>query len=235
MAAMVEVDPRAEGYGASRNDDGILVMDKPTPTVKYMKRFIKPGLTLLKFGSFGQPHERVFRLAGDMSTISYQGGWISKFGRMITIPTAKITRIQKGQHTPQFQRMSNFFGVSKDSSLHIEFRDSRGREKTLNVIAPTPQVFEYLNNCLTQIVKKVADKIATQSLDTQYVEALWTRADKDKSGTLNKAEIISLIQSMNIDMPTKTVSQMFEKVDENKSGDLSYDEFLQFLDLLRDR
>ena len=41
---------RGLNFGVSRNEDGRLVKDKPASTVKYMKRFIKPGLTLLKFG-----------------------------------------------------------------------------------------------------------------------------------------------------------------------------------------
>ena len=226
---------RAEGFGISRTEDGLLVRDKPTPTVKYLKRFIKPGLTLLKFGSSGQPHERVFRLAGDLSTITYQGGWLSKLGRMIVIQTNKITRITKGQTTHAFQRMKKYYGYAANTSLTLEYRDERGRERTLNLMAANPEVFEYVVNCIGQVLKKQADKKAEQSLDSQYVEALWMRADKDKSGTLDKREIVGLIASMNVNMPRKTIETMFDKVDEDKSGDLAYDEFLRFVEMLRER
>ena len=229
------VSPAAEGYGAYRNEDGILVYDKPAASVKYMKKFIKPGLCLLKFGMSGQPHERVFRVAGDFSVITYQGGWLSKLGRMIVIHTDSITRVQKGQHTPQFVRMSKYFGYAKETSLTVDFRDKWGRERTLNLMAPTPEVFEYLINCLEQIMKYCQSKKEGLSLENQYVEALWARSDRDRSGSLTKPEIIKLVSSMNINMPTKTIDKIFEKVDENKSGDLSYDEFLKFLELLRDR
>lgn len=221
------------GFGNYINEDGVTVQLKPEATMRYMKRFIKPGLTLLKFGASGNPHERVFRLAGDMNTMSYQGGWISKLGRIIIIDTKKITSITKGQTTPQFSRQSKYFGCAKETSLTITFKDKRGRNRSLNLMAPNDEAFEYLFGALNAIVKKHLEKKSASSADSQYIEALWQRADKDKSGSLSQPEIIRLIQSMNINMPLNLVKNRFQKVDEDKTGTLSYDEFLAFLDLLR--
>lgn len=42
---------------------------------------VDPGITMLKFGKGGQPHERLFRLTGDLRYLSWTAGWLStKFG-----------------------------------------------------------------------------------------------------------------------------------------------------------
>jgi hypothetical protein len=42
---------------------------------------VDPGITMLKFGSSGPPHERLFRLSGDLRYLSWNAGWFcSKLG-----------------------------------------------------------------------------------------------------------------------------------------------------------
>lgn len=39
---------------------------------------ISPGITMLKFGKGGTPHERLFRLSGDLRYLSWYSGWFCK-------------------------------------------------------------------------------------------------------------------------------------------------------------
>lgn len=42
---------------------------------------IHPGITMLKFGRTGKPHERHFKLSRDLRFLKYRSGWFnSKFG-----------------------------------------------------------------------------------------------------------------------------------------------------------
>lgn len=42
---------------------------------------VDPGITMLKFGKSGTPHERLFKLSGDLRYLSWNGGWFcSKLG-----------------------------------------------------------------------------------------------------------------------------------------------------------
>lgn len=42
---------------------------------------ISPGITMLKFGRGGTPHERLFRLSGDLRYLTWYAGWFcSKVG-----------------------------------------------------------------------------------------------------------------------------------------------------------
>jgi hypothetical protein len=36
---------------------------------------VNPGITMLKFGKSGTPHERLFRLSGDLRYLSWSAGW----------------------------------------------------------------------------------------------------------------------------------------------------------------
>lgn len=38
---------------------------------------ISPGVTLLKFGRKGKPHERLFKLSGDMRYLKWYSGWLT--------------------------------------------------------------------------------------------------------------------------------------------------------------
>lgn len=42
---------------------------------------ISPGITMLKFGRIGNPHERLFKLSGDLRYLKWYSGWFtSKIG-----------------------------------------------------------------------------------------------------------------------------------------------------------
>lgn len=42
---------------------------------------INPGITMLKFGRGGTPHERLFKLSGDKRYLTWSAGWFcSKLG-----------------------------------------------------------------------------------------------------------------------------------------------------------
>ena len=38
---------------------------------------VDPGITMLKFGQGGTPHERLFKLSGDLRYLSWSAGWFS--------------------------------------------------------------------------------------------------------------------------------------------------------------
>jgi hypothetical protein len=39
---------------------------------------INPGVTMLKFGKTGDPHERLFKLSGDRRFILWHAGWFTR-------------------------------------------------------------------------------------------------------------------------------------------------------------
>lgn len=41
------------------------------------RQMIDKGITLLKFGRSGKPHERLFKLSGDMRFLHWYSGWFT--------------------------------------------------------------------------------------------------------------------------------------------------------------
>lgn len=48
---------------------------------------ISPGVTLLKFGRGGKPHERLFKLSGDHRFLKWYSGWLSSVFKKDNIGT----------------------------------------------------------------------------------------------------------------------------------------------------
>lgn len=72
-------------------------------------------------------------------------------------------------------------------------------------------------------------------LFTEYSYNEWTRADKNKSGTLSKNEIRSLLRKLNIELKENEFEAFFKRLDADNSGKLDFVEFRNFLKELRER
>jgi hypothetical protein len=62
------------------------------------------------------------------------------------------------------------------------------------------------------IKEEHAKKKEKISVDDQYMNALWDKADRDKSGVLSFKEIIDIIISMNLQAEIENVGQLVDAV-----------------------
>jgi hypothetical protein len=51
----------------------------------------------------------------------------------------KVIRIQRGQKTYPFGRLSHIFGLAEEKSFSIIYIDHRGRETSLDLICPSKE------------------------------------------------------------------------------------------------
>lgn len=147
----------------------------------------------------------------------------------------KVSQIMQGQTTFQFQKWSAIFGDAQDKSFTIVYRNEDNEEKTLDLIAPSPEIFKLWYSGLNLLLKNIQEKRNKSSLDALYLKSLWERADADHSGTLSSKEVIQLISSININLSQETVRAMYNKFDIDKNGLLDFDEFVEFMNFLRKR
>jgi phosphatidylinositol phospholipase C delta len=227
---------------------------------------VEPGITMLKFGKGGTPHERLFKLSGDLRYLSWNAGWFcTKMGtkcqgktistprasagrlhcqltflstsrpQMPTVDLEKVLRIMQGQNTYQFQRYTAIYGDASEKSFSVVFLDGDGTECTLNLIAPSPDIFKLWYDGLKALVSKLQEQRQNYSLDSLFLKSLWDRADADHSGTLNAKEIIGLVASINVNLPNDQVKTLFKKYDVDQSGSLDFVEFIEFMTFLRKR
>lgn len=140
-----------------------------------------------------------------------------------------------GQNTYQFQRWASIYGAASEKSFSIVYLSIDNEERSLDVIAPSPEVFKLWFGALSNLVKNLKLQRENFSPDALYLKSLWDRADADHSGTLTSREVVQLIASININMPSSNVRAMYKKFDLDGNGLLDFKEFMEFMAFLRKR
>lgn len=141
----------------------------------------------------------------------------------------------QGQNTFQFQRWSSVYGDASDKSFSIVYLNQDNQECTLDLIAPSPDIFKLWFGGLKLLVKKLQEQRQNYSLDALYLKSLWDRADADHSGSLSTREIINLVSSINVNLATDKIRALYKKFDVDQSGTLDFQEFIEFMQFLRKR
>ncbi len=115
------------------------------------------------------------------------------------------------------------------------YQDKSNQEQTLDLIAPSQEIYELWFDGLSSLVKKLKDDRRNYSLDMLYLRALWDRADADHSGTLTSSEVFKMLSLINVNMAGDRMQKMFKKFDVDNSGALDFREFIEFMSSLRRR
>lgn len=192
---------------------------------------LKRGSLFLKFGRKGPVHERFIRLTQDENRLVWEGSWLRfKPSEERQVDLESVDRIQHGQMTKNFERHADAFGQASGNSMSIIYGN-----RSLDIIAPSPQVFRTWFVGLKQQLARIKERRANTSMYTRYLKSAWDAADVDRSGTLKKREVLELVQRLNVSQPRRKIINMYNQVDSDSNGVLSFDEFVKFMDLLQRR
>lgn len=132
--------------------------------------------------------------------------------------------------TANFDRHKAIFGGAASNSFSLV-----NTRRSLDLIAPSPEVFRVWYEGLKQVLKNVAAAKSTTSIEDQFVKDVWDAADKDGSGTLTKAEVITAVAQLNINKPRAEIIAIYKSVDTDNNGTLNFVEFCSFIEILRER
>mmetsp|Transcript_3543 Transcript_3543/g.5520 ORF Transcript_3543/g.5520 Transcript_3543/m.5520 type:complete len:288 (-) Transcript_3543:12-875(-) len=193
---------------------------------------LQEGCMFLKFGRKGPVHERLIRLTDDCRYIEWNSSWIKfKPKEECRVDLEAVSRIQHGQMTANFERHRAVFGGASGNSFSLIYGDNR----SLDLIAPSPEVFRVWFLGLKQVLQAIREERVNTSAYKRFLKAKWDTADSDGSGTLTKREVVELVASMNVNRPKNVIYAMYTQVDVDNSGTLTFEEFCDFIDLLRRR
>lgn len=153
----------------------------------------------------------------------------------ILVDMERVIRIMKGQNTYQFTRYSSIYGEAAEKSFSIVYFNSDGSEKTLDLIAPSGDIFNLWVNGLNFLVKRLKEQRQNYSLDALYLKSIWERADADHSGHLTFKEVIHLVSTINFNIETSKLKTLIKKFDVDRNGSFDFAEFVEFMSFLRKR
>ena len=154
----------------------------------------------------------------------------------VKVDFRKVVKIQRGQSTFQFQRLSHKYSLAEPKSLSIMYVGKKsGRERSLDIVCPTKEVFKYVYDAMRFLLKEAQEELRHNYTDKKYLDRLWMQNDKDNSGSLTKREIIRMTEYMDVGVNPIKVDELFNKVDINSSNTLNKKEFYKFCHLMLKR
>lgn len=215
---MAGVDHLAE-LRKSLNSDELVWLDK------FMN-----GVTFMKFGKKGVPHAVNLRLSHDVHHVYWSSKNIFKKKDLCRVDFAKCSRVQRGQTTVQFARLRNH-GKKPTCCLSLVYD---GNRSSLAIACENEQECTAVAGLLEKIILQVQNFCSTDPYKAN-LKRMWRLADKDESGTLDEKEILQLVHLLNIDIDAEAVRKKMRDVDLNKDQTLSFDEFVQLMENLRER
>ncbi|CAM9658965.1 unnamed protein product [Ectocarpus fasciculatus] len=192
-------------------------------------------MVLLKFSRLGEPLERLFKLSDDCSYLSYNSSFFAfKPVTKRRIEMDSVKRILKGQLSPRFEelKIADTYPGAGSRSFSIIYGEN---DTSVDLIAPTVEDFRLWYKGLNKVVNDIAFSREYTKLDVIYLRNKFRVADKDNSEALSKKEILKLLQNINVSMGAAAVDVLFRQVDKDESGELDFDEFSNFVQILRRR
>ena len=150
---------------------------------------------------------------------------------ILTVDLETVTRLQKGQTTTRFEKTKGRFADLADMSFSLVL----GSGQTRCFIAPDKASFDVWFAGIEKILRQYVAAHVNESAEHRFYRAKWDIADADGDGTLTKREVINMAESMNVHMSREEVVAMFERVDESHTNSLNFEEFCNFMNMLKER
>lgn len=147
----------------------------------------------------------------------------------------KVIKIQRGQTTFPFQRMTHLYGLSEQKSLSIMYVGRDGTETSLDVTCPSKEVFKMMYDACRSLMADAQEELRHYYTDKKYVDRLWMMADSSNNGSLSREEVLGLCKHMDLGVNPAKIEQLFVKVDADSSGHLQRTEFFKFIHILLNR
>jgi len=142
----------------------------------------------------------------------------------------KVKRIQQGQTTAPFERYKRHFGSSKALSFSLLY--DNGGDRSLDLIASNSTVFKTWFLGLRYLIEISRNQRENMDIHRRFLKAKWDFADLDHNGSVSLKEVTSLINTLGLNKPVKTIKKMFQDVDGDGNGRLSFEEFCRLMEIL---
>ena len=88
---------------------------------------------------------------------------------------------------------------------------------------------EELDSLVKRIRSKIEDNLGPQAQSAARVKEVFAEIDDDRSGSIDKRELMTAMKSLRIDVSPQEMDDLFKRFDTDGDGRLGYAEYLQLL------
>ncbi|CAF1076039.1 unnamed protein product [Rotaria sordida] len=200
---------------------------------------LKHRVTFIKFKSSGHSYSRIYYLNLSEDAIHYLG---SKHKSKIEACKIKdIDQVRQGFTTIVWKKCLNKRKITHDKenlAFSILYDNNR---HSLDLLADTENIRSQWIQGLEYLIKRYNSHIRTHhEITNQWIWYLFSQADHDKSGHLNRSEARRLLFSLNIELDQRDFDVYFNQANIRRNNydelrNLDKDEFLIFYKYISNR
>jgi Ca2+-binding EF-hand superfamily protein len=103
-----------------------------------------------------------------------------------------------------------------------------GPESKFASTSASPQLLEETNATIARIKRRLEDYLGPGSSSAQRMKEVFADMDRDRSGTIDKAEFTKAMSILRVDLTPTEVRQLYERFDTRRRG-LDYQEFIDLI------
>ncbi|CAM9840055.1 unnamed protein product [Ectocarpus sp. 4 AP-2014] len=162
--------------------------------------------------------------------LSWDSAWKPKARTQVDL--SRVDRVQRGQQTRKFSRFAGKHRSVTGHSLSIIYDDQLS---SLDLVAENDEEANTLVGLLNRLVVLCQDERMMEDEELMNFRQQWRKADKDGNLTLDRKEIVRLVQTLNITASSSYIKKKMKEVDFNGDGVLQFKEFVFLMRMLGER
>ncbi|CAF1576103.1 unnamed protein product [Rotaria magnacalcarata] len=193
---------------------------------------LKHQVTFIKFKSNCHTYSRIYYLALSEDVIHYKGSRDKSKNEACKIKD--IDQVRAGFTTAVWKACLNKRKITRDiENLAFSILYDNNRH-SLDLLAETEEIRSQWIEGLTIIIQRYQSHVSTHhEITNQWIWQVFSQADSDQSGYLNRREVHRLLVSLNIELDERSIDTYFNRANIRTNTyeqlkHLDKDEFLTF-------
>ncbi|CAF4385172.1 unnamed protein product, partial [Rotaria socialis] len=193
---------------------------------------LKHRVTFIKFKSNGHTYSRIYYLALSEDVIHYKGS--RNKSKIEACKIKDIDQVRAGFTTAIWKAYLNKRKITRDEenlAFSILYDNNR---HSLDLLAETEEIRSQWIEGLTFLIRRYQSHMRTHhEITNQWIWQVFSQADRDQSGCLDRSEVHQLLVSLNIRLDERSIDTYFNRANTRTNNyeelqHLDKDEFLTF-------
>ncbi|CAF3806889.1 unnamed protein product [Adineta steineri] len=193
---------------------------------------LKRRVTFIKYKSNGRTYSRIYYVNLSEDAIHYQGS--KRKSKHEACKIKDIGQIRRGFTTAVWKKYIDKRKITRDKA-HLAFSILYDNNRhSLDLLADSENICLQWIQGLEYLIERYRSHVRTHhEITDRWLWSLFSQADRDQSGQLNRREVHQLLRLLNIELDEREIDQYFNQSNIRTSNyeelrNLDKDEFLLF-------